>query len=170
MKQYLIVLATCLLGFQSFAQQHGSVLDSVNGRVYKTVKIGEQVWLAENLDVTTFRNGDPILEIKKDEEWESAGQKGIPAWCYYDNDSTNGPKYGKLYNWHAVNDPRGLAPDGWHIPMVKDWRILNNFLGENIGEKLTNKKEWTISNTYQHNCLGTNSVGFSALPAGNRYN
>jgi len=73
-----------------------------------------------NLDVTTFRNLDPIMEAKTDEEWIKAGEQGIPAWCYYDNDPANNERFGKLYNWHAINDKRGLAPEGYRIPTIKE--------------------------------------------------
>lgn len=71
------------------------------------VKIGDQIWMTRNLNVDKFCNGDPIPETKTNEEWIKAGENGKPAWCYYDNDPANGEKYGKLYNWYAVNDPRG---------------------------------------------------------------
>jgi len=77
-----------------------------------------------NLEVTTFRNLDPIMEAKTDEEWIRAGQQGIPAWCYYENDSKYNYYYGKLYNWHAVNDKRGLAPEGYRIPTIKELDAL----------------------------------------------
>ena len=93
------------------------------------LKIGSQTWMVKNLNVETFRNGDPMPEVKSAEEWESKGENGEPAWCYYDNNPSNGEKFGKLYNWHAVNDSRGLAPLGWKIPAKKDWNILNNNLG-----------------------------------------
>ena len=95
----------------------------------QTVTIGTQVWMTKNLDLATFRNGDPIPEAKTDEEWEKAGENKQPAWCYYDNDPANGAKYGKLYNWYAVIDSRGLAPVGYHIPSDADWTKLNDFLG-----------------------------------------
>ena len=82
---------------------------------YKSVRIGDQEWMTRNLDVDRFRNGDLISNIESDKEWEEAGENGQPAWCYYDNDPEYGKKYGKLYNWYAVNDPRVLAPQGWHI-------------------------------------------------------
>ena len=94
----------------------------------QTVTIGTQVWMTENLDVAEFRNGDPIPEAKSNDEWFRAGREGKPAWCYYNNNSENGFKYGKLYNWYAVNDTRGLAPDGWRIPTDKDWVILAKYL------------------------------------------
>ena len=80
------------------------------------ITIGRQVWMTENLNVDKFRNGDPISHAKTDEEWVKAGENGSPAWSHYDNDPANGEKYGKLYNWYAVNDSRGLAPEGWKIP------------------------------------------------------
>lgn len=82
----------------------------------KSIKIGNQTWMTENLNVDNFQNGDIIPEAKTTEEWEQAGKRQQPVWCYYDYDINNGKKYGKLYNWYAVNDPRGLAPKGWHIP------------------------------------------------------
>src|ERR1700722_9533725 len=95
----------------------------------KIITIGSQVWTKENLNVSTFRNGDPILEAQSYEEWRKAWDKHQPAWCYYKGDSANGNKYGKLYNWYAVNDSKGLAPQGWHIPSKDEWSILVTFLG-----------------------------------------
>jgi uncharacterized protein (TIGR02145 family) len=95
----------------------------------QTVTIGTQEWTTKNLDVSTFRNGDPIPEAKTDEEWKRAGELKQPAWCYYDNDSANGEKYGKLYNWYAVNDARGMAPSGYHVPTDVEWKVLADFLG-----------------------------------------
>ena len=102
----------------------------------QTVTIGTQVWMTKNLDVAKFRNGDPIPEAKTDEEWEKAGENKQPAWCNYDNNPANGTKYGKLYNWHAVNDPRGLAPEGYHVPTDAEWTILENFLGSDAEKKM----------------------------------
>ena len=95
--------------------------------MYKSVKIDNQEWMAENLNIDKFRNGDRIPEVKINEEWEKAGNEKKPAWCFYDNDPANGEKYGKLYNWHAVNDPRGLAPEGWHVPSDEEWKNFNRF-------------------------------------------
>jgi uncharacterized protein (TIGR02145 family) len=109
---------------------------------YKTVTIGTQVWMKENLSVSTFRNGDPIPEAKTDEEWERAGEEGKPAWCYYDNDVKNGTKYGKLYNWYAVNDARGLAPSGYHVPTDEEWKMIKDFLGDDAGTKMKSTSGW----------------------------
>lgn len=96
---------------------------------FNEVAINNQVWMTENLNVDKFRNGDPILHAVTDEEWKKAGENGEPAWCYYDNDPVNGEKYGKLYNWYAVNDPRRLAPEGWKIPSDEDWTTLTDLFG-----------------------------------------
>ena len=95
----------------------------------QSVTIGTQTWTTKNLDVATFRNGDAIPQAKTNEEWKAGRENKQPAWCYYDNDAKNGTKYGKLYNWYAVNDARGLAPAGWHIPTDEEWTVLSTFLG-----------------------------------------
>jgi uncharacterized protein (TIGR02145 family) len=130
------------------------------------VKIGKQIWMAKNLDVTHFRNGDPIPEAKTDKEWVKAGKEKQPAWCYYNNDAENGKKYGKLYNWYAVKDSRGLAPSGYHIPTDKEWTQLSDYLGgkDIAGDKMKSTSGW------EDNGNGTNRSGFSGLPGGFRYN
>jgi hypothetical protein len=101
----------------------------------QTVTIGTQVWMTKNLDVDKFRNGDPIPQARTGEEWEWACMNEIPAWCFYENNPENGIKYGRLYNVYAVNDPRGLAPQGWHIPSDSEWKILEDYLGNKDTEK-----------------------------------
>ncbi|MEY4521156.1 MAG: hypothetical protein RIT10_341 [Bacteroidota bacterium] len=135
---------------------------------HKEVKIGNQVWMIENLNVDKFRNGDPIPEVKSEEEWKKVGEKGQPAWCYYDNDPANGEKYGKLYNWFAVNDPRGLAPDGWKIPSEVDWSRLFDFIGgESVaGQKMKSAELW--AENVGKPGSGTNESGYSGLPGGVR--
>jgi len=137
---------------------------NIDGHNYKTVTIGKQTWLAENLAVSKFRNGEAIMEAKTSEDWIKAADEGKPAWCYYNNDPANGTQYGKLYNWYAIIDPRGLAPKGWHLPSDEEWTTLTNQLGgENIaGTKMKSKELWS----YDGN--GTNESGFSALPGGIR--
>ena len=127
----------------------------------KTITIGEQEWMASNLEVETFRNGDNIAEIESDEDWISAGKEGIPACCNPENDFENGFIYGKLYNWHAVKDPRGLAPEGFHIPTDEEWTQLTEFLGQNVAVKLMSTSYWFDNN-------GTNESGFDAVAAGIR--
>lgn len=139
---------------------------------YESVKIGNQIWMAKNLNVDRFRNGDLIPEIKSDEDWKRAGEERKPAWCYYDNDVQNGMIYGKLYNWFAVNDPRGLAPEGWHIPSNEEWDQLSNFLGgeEIAGKKMKHIDLWNEkSNGTNEQGNGTNEVGFKGVPGGYRH-
>jgi uncharacterized protein (TIGR02145 family) len=139
------------------------MLSSCGESASNEITIGNQVWMSENLNVYKFRNGDIIPEAKTDEEWEKAGENGEPAWCYYDNDPANGDKYGKLYNWYAVNDPRGLAPEGWKIPSGEDWGLLNDlFGGEYVGDKMKSTSGWINDGN------GTNESGFTGLPGGGR--
>ena len=135
------------------------------GSSTKKVSIGNQVWMAENLNVDKFRNGDTIPHAKTNEEWEKAEENKQPAWCYYDNDLANGTKYGKLYNWYAVNDSRGLAPQGFHIPSDQEWTQLTEHLGgaTTAGTKMKSKNGWNDE------CEGSNESGFSGLPGGSRY-
>ena len=138
--------------------------ERVHAVFYKSVIIGEQEWMVENLNVDHFRNGDPIPEAKTDEDWIKAGEEQIPAWCYYDNDPENGKIYGKLYNWFAVDDPRGLAPEGWHIPSFLEYDTLIEFLGgeEIAGDKMKATNGWFKEDN------GNNESGFMSLPFGHR--
>ena len=128
------------------------------------ITIGKQVWKSKNLNVDKFKNGDPIQQVKTKEAWIKAGQDKQPAWCYYNNDPANGTKYGKLYNWYAVNDPRGLAPEGYHIPTDTEWFELITFLG---GEYAAGKKIKSTTG-WKDNGNGTNECKFAGLPAGRR--
>jgi uncharacterized protein (TIGR02145 family) len=159
----IFTIGAILFSFVLEAQQSGEFIDKRDGKKYKTTVIGGQVWMAENLNVSKFRNGDPIPEAKTAEEWASAVRYGIAAWCYYDNDPKNGEIYGKLYNSYAINDPRGLAPLGWHIPTDSEWTTLDEYLGDTNGGKMKAKSGWNNS------ANGLNSCGFSALPGGIRY-
>jgi uncharacterized protein (TIGR02145 family) len=136
-----------------------------DGNSYNTVVIGTQIWMAKNLNVNHFRNGDPIPEKEDAAGWRQAAKDGTPAWCYYNTDPVDGRGYGKLYNWYAVSDPRGIAPDGWHIASGSDWAALADSLGdENIaGLKMKATDSW------DNNGNGTNESGFSGLPCGSRF-
>jgi uncharacterized protein (TIGR02145 family) len=127
------------------------------------VTIGSQQWLNKNLSVTNFANGEPIPEARTMEEWKKAGENKQPAWCNYDNGVANGKSYGKLYNWFAVADSRGLCPAGSHIPTDKEWESLVDFLGKNPGKQLKASTLWSQSSTE------TDSHNFTALPGGMRY-
>jgi uncharacterized protein (TIGR02145 family) len=144
MKSLLIIIA---LGFALLLYSCDGVSFKEKNKItnpiqFKSVKIGNQIWMTENLNVSTFRNGDPIMEAKTNEQWIKAGKTGKPAWCYYDNDSKNGAKYGKLYNWFAVIDKRGLVPTGWHIPSEKEWNKLINFLGKDVCKQMKTTFGW----------------------------
>jgi uncharacterized protein (TIGR02145 family) len=116
---------------------------------YKAVSIGKQIWMVDNLNVETFRNGDFIPQAKTKEEWAKARDNKQPAWCYYNNDSKNGIKYGKLYNGYAVIDPRGLAPKGWRIPSQNEFIYLHTeVVGQNFevskgGKKIKSTSGWS---------------------------
>jgi uncharacterized protein (TIGR02145 family) len=135
---------------------------------FPNVRIGNQVWMLKNLNVECFRNGDPIPHVQSNQEWESCGKQGKPAWCYYENKEEHGNTYGKLYNWFAVNDERGLAPVGWHVPSEDEWRqLINNSGGiSKAGLNLKNHQGW--SSFLWNSGNGNNSSGFSAFPAGYR--
>jgi uncharacterized protein (TIGR02145 family) len=143
---------------------YGSVTD-IDGNVYKTVTIGTQVWMAENLKTTKYRNGESIPNVTVDATW---GALTTGAFCWYNNDAANNKAaYGALYNWYSVADSRNIAPTGWHVATDGEWHVLNLYLGGDIvsGGKLkeTGTAHWLGSNTG-----ATNSTGFTALPGGNR--
>lgn len=140
------------------------VLVCVNCSTFaQTITIGNQVWMSRNLDVSTFRNGEPINQAKTEAEWYNAGRNKQPAWCYYNFDQGNGTKYGKLYNWYAIIDSRGLAPVGYHIPSGAEWAILLDFLG---GYNISAAKKMKSTSGWNENGNGTNESGFNGLPGG----
>lgn len=143
--------------------QPGLVMD-VDGNAYKTVRIGNQVWMAENLRVTHYRNGDSIPNIPSSSEWTS---QSAGACCDYGNSPANIITYGKLYNWYSVDDARGLAPAGWHVPTDADWITLSLSLGGDdvSGGKM---KEPGLIHWLSSNIDATNSSGLTSLPGGIR--
>ena len=131
-----------------------------------TVIIGTQTWTTKNLDVATYRNGDAIPQVQDGIAWSNLT---TGAWCYYyENNPATGTTYGKLYNWYAVNDSRGLAPTGYHIPTDAEWTTLTTYLGgaSVAGGKM---KESGISHWISPNTDATNSSGFTGLPGGYRF-
>ena len=127
------------------------------------VQIGNQIWMTKNLNVSRYRNGDPIPQVTDPIQWNNLT---TGAWCYYANNTANGKIYGKLYNWYAVNDPRGLAPIGWHVPSDTEWTILTSSLGGQFvaGGKMKSTTLWNSPNA-----AATNSSGFFGLPGGYCY-
>jgi uncharacterized protein (TIGR02145 family) len=136
----------------------------IKANCQSTVKIGNQTWTTKNLDVSKYRNGDEIPRVDDPLSWSKLT---YGAWCYYENNDSNGITYGKLYNLYAVLDPRGLAPAGFHIPSDKDWNALTDYLGgkEEAGVKM---KEAGTTHWPRPNTGATNSSGFTGLPAGYR--
>lgn len=131
-------------------------------QTYKDVQIGTQIWMTENLNVDKFRNGDRIPEAKTEEEWDKVCAANQPAYCYFNFDFSNGNVYGRLYNWHAVNDKRGLAPADWHVPSLDEWKTMVGSIGafdQKTANKLKSLKGWMYQN-------GTNETAFNATPAG----
>jgi uncharacterized protein (TIGR02145 family) len=137
--------------------------EEISDRPSKTeVKIGDQIWMTENLNVSTFRNGDSIPHAENDEQWKAAAENKKAIWAYYDYDEGNEKKLGRLYNWWAVNDKRNIAPEGWHVASNAEWTKLIDFLGgyKIAGKKLKSSKGWS------KNGNGTNEVGFFGIPSG----
>jgi len=169
----------------SFAQNSpndstGTVTD-IDGNVYQTVKIGDQWWMAENLKVTHYQNGDSIPHVTDNTQWTNLTTS---AYCNYNNDSTNVSTYGRLYNWAAVVDSRKIAPSGWHVSTDEEFTALEEYLIANgynwdgttsdnkIGKSLASKTGWNSSSEAGDvgNDMSTNnSSGFTALPGGYRY-
>ena len=131
------------------------------------ITICDQDWMVKNLNVDHYRNGDPIPEVTDQSEWAALT---TGAWCWDLNNSSNGTTYGRLYNWYAVNDPRGLAPSGWHVASDAEWTTLENCIDliiptGNVGGKL---KEAGTTHWLSPNTDATNISGFTGLPGGYR--
>ena len=151
----------------------GNSVTDIDGNVYPTVQICNQLWTAKNLDVSHYRNGDVIPQVSNPAQWANLT---TGAWCYYNNDPALGAIYGKLYNWYAVNDPRGLAPQSWHIPTDTEWNKLVKCIDPNSDTACSNclqsstaggaMKEAGTTHWQSPNTGGTNSNGFAGLPAG----
>jgi uncharacterized protein (TIGR02145 family) len=131
--------------------------------VYKSVQIGSQTWMAENLRTGTYRNGEPIELVTDNNDWKNLN---TGAYCSYDNTRNNASVYGYLYNWYAVSDPRGLCPNGWHVPSDSEWQKLIEYLGggDKAGGKLKSPKLWKSPNTDADNIYD-----FSGIPGGWRH-
>lgn len=127
------------------------------------VRIGSLDWMTRNVDVATFRNGDPIPEISSAEGWAEAGRSGAPAAALYENDAKNLARWGRLYSFAAVSDPRGLCPEGWRVPKDQDWAELEQVLGSEVAAARLRSDTGWIAVTQS-----TGNLGFDALPAGFR--
>jgi uncharacterized protein (TIGR02145 family) len=127
------------------------------------VVIGTQTWTCRNLDVETYRNGTVIPQVTDPTQW---GNLTTGAWCYYNNDPSTEATYGKLYNWFAVNDSRGLAPNGYHIPSQTEWITLQTYLG---GDTVAGGKMKEVGTSHWNSPnVATNDSCFTSLPGGLR--
>lgn len=145
-----------------------SLANAVSPAAPATITIGKQVWLARNLAVTTFRNGDPIPRITEAGAWAAAGRAGRPAQAAYDNDDARASREGLLYNYAAIRDARGLCPQGFRIPTDADWNTLEAYLGpQRAATRLKTRSGWAKTESGASG-NGSDDVGFGGLPAGFR--
>ncbi len=182
---YLIILSLLIIEFTcksnpAESKETGIQVIDIDGNIYKTVKMGNQIWMAENLKVTHYRNGMQIQSVTDSSIWKDLK---IGAYCNYKNNPLNGLIYGRLYNWYAVIDSQNIAPKGWHVPTDEEWKELEVFLGMSQSHADSSGQRGTIeggkmksTGTIQEgdglwrtpNTGATNDVGFSALPGGSR--
>ena len=173
---FIIILTGC--NKRSPTESTPNTITDIDGNIYQTVKIGNQVWMAENLKVTHYRNGDAIPYETNDNDW---AHLTTGAYCVYDIDVNNADTYGNFYNWYAINDNRNIAPPGWHVSTDEDWKELEMFLGmsqeeadDTISDRGTNEGSKIAGNAalWLDGSLELNAAfgesGFSALPAGFR--
>ena len=154
----------------------GTLVDN-DGHTYSYKKIGTQTWMTENLRTSKYRNGESISNPRVNADWAAAT---YGAWCNYNNDAdTYDAKYGKLYNWYAVNDSRNIAPTGWHVATDAEWTTLQNYVSANLGNSVSVAKalaattDWTSNSTagaIGNNPSINNYSGFKGLPGGYRGN
>ncbi len=169
MKKYFFTIASILVlvfGISSCSNEETKTQNQIAARPTvplqnSEVQIGTQIWMTKNLNVSRYRNGDPIPQVADPTQWANLT---TGAWCYYNNDSANGRIYGKLYNWYAVNDPRGLAPVGFHVSTDSEWTNLIDYLGGPVAARPK-----MLAFCFNLNNCGNNSSGFSAFFVGFRY-
>jgi uncharacterized protein (TIGR02145 family) len=148
-----------------------STVSDIDGNNYNTIQIGQQCWTQSNLRVGKYRNGNTITNITNSTTWSQANSSNIGAWCNYNNSITNGNIFGRLYNWYAVNDTRGLCPSGWHVPNDGEWTVLVNYLGGDSwagGALKSTTILPTVGGWTSPNTSASNASGFTALPGGYR--
>ncbi len=155
---------------KSFEVRQGELISDKSGNSYKTVYIGTQQWMAENLKTSKYSDGTLIPNVTDYTEWEN---NTTGAWAYYENDAANNSKYGKLYNWYAVspttNGNKNVCPSGWHVPTDAEWTVLTEYLG---GESIAGGKMKEVGTTswVSPNAEAINTSLFTGLPGGGRYN
>jgi uncharacterized protein (TIGR02145 family) len=160
LKIFIVILYTLIATNCSDKSSKYNTKEKYKKVIGEETQIGSQIWSTKNLNVSHYRNGDIIPQIINHNDWLNTT---TGAWCWYNNDSTNGTIYGKLYNWYAVTDPRGLAPKGWHIPSKAEFDTLVFNVGLVEGGKIMDScaNYWIKTDS-----SFTNETGFSALPGG----
>ena len=163
---FLMLADSCKKSDDTPGETGSGIVKDIDGNIYNTVTIGTQVWMVENLKTTKYRDGSPIPNVTDNTQWINLK---TGAYCNYNNDVTTGAKYGKLYNWYAVNDSRNIAPQGWHVATEAEWATL--YQNSDGVKSLASKTDWASSTT--HAAIGNdltknNSSGFTALPGGHR--
>ena len=170
MKKIFTVMTALAVSVSLCAQQGkpGPNITDAEGNSYKTVTIGTQQWMAENLKVSKYNDGTAIPNITDTTQWQN---NTTGAWVYYNNDAANNTKYGKLYNWYAVskttNDNKNVCPTGWHVPTDAEWTVLTDYLG---GTTVAGGKMKAVDTTswYSPNIDATNTSLFTGLPGAGR--
>ncbi len=161
---FILLTIICPLRIVGQNNTSDSIVADIDGNIYKTVKIGNQVWMAENLRTTHYRNGDSILTTVPDTlDYRSEAE---PKYQFvYNNDEKNVLIYGRLYTWYAATDSRNICPEGWHIPTIEEYKILDDALG---GKNAAIGKLKAVGTDYwlSPNADATNQSGFNGLPGG----
>jgi len=168
-KYYTVFIYVAIWLYLLNVEVNAQTITDIDENAYNIVTIGEQTWMTENLKVKKYSNGDEIPLVVKSEDW---GIQTTGAYCNYYHDESNINPYGRLYNWFAVVDLRGLCPTGWHVPTIKDWKALIAFLG---GEDLAAGKMKSRGNLKEEtglwiypNAISEPACGFNGLPGGYR--
>lgn len=182
-RTYVIKDGRVIYGNQVSFKTENTVTD-IDGNIYNTITIGSQVWLTENLRTTKFRNGDEIATTTPSTLGIMYDLNPVYQWAY-DGNEKNAAKYGRLYTWYAVMDPRGISPEGWHIPSMEEWIVLEKYMiankynydgttdGNKIAKSMASASGWGFSG--EVGAVGNNDfityfnkIGFTALPGGYR--
>jgi uncharacterized protein (TIGR02145 family) len=181
---FAVILITAVASCEKNDESNGDgqsagTLTDADGNVYNTIKMGSQVWMAENLRTTKYNDSIEMKNVSSDEQWDTLS---TGAYCSYDNLESNVTTYGMLYNWYAINSGK-LAPAGWHVPTEEDWTNLENYLIANgynydgtkdldkIAKSLASTTGWTVSDSPGSpgaNPEKNNATGLTALPGGYR--
>lgn len=157
----MITVDCICAGTPSLFVQGNGVTD-IDGNFYPTIILGTQEWMQKNLTVTKYRNGNALVNAINSSSWNTTNG----AYGIYGGSDVNNTNYGKLYNWYAVNDTRGLCPTGWHVPTTIEWNTMEDYLG---GVSVAGGKLKTIDGWNTPNLGATNESGYTGLPGGYRF-